>query len=91
MKGRKNTDYRPVSCSFIDYVEHYATLRMEVSVCYTDAAGTKVCITTQIRTWILEDGVEYLVLATGLRVRMDHVVSVAEHVLADMDDHCSLS
>ena len=90
MAKLKQTDYKPVNCSFVDWVEHYATLRTEVNVVYTDAAAARVSTTSRIKTWVLESGIEYLVLADDYRIRLDHVISIEDKVLADMDGHCSL-
>lgn len=72
--------YKPVNCSFMDEVEHLATQRKrgglgKGQVVYL-SNDVEVTIEDAILTWQTRSGVEYLVLESGLEIRMDAVVSL---------------
>ncbi|MFM1931484.1 MAG: hypothetical protein RL226_787 [Bacteroidota bacterium] len=72
--------YKPVSCSFMDEVENLATLRkrgrVEKGRIVYQSNDVEMTVEDAILTWESINGAEYLVLESGLKIRMDHVVSI---------------
>ncbi len=69
--------YRPIACSLHDELEARATLGRESEVRYRRADGSGEDVARgRIRDIYARAGVEYLVLDTGLEIRLDHIVAV---------------
>lgn len=68
--------YRPISCDYVDYIEHLATLKKEVSIQYEEAQGTFCKEGDVLITWKNESGIEYLYTKSGLKIRLDHIVAI---------------
>lgn len=77
-------DYLPVDCGFLDVIEHYATLKQKVSVHYNDVPAERVVL-SRLATWKNIEGVEYLFLVGGLRIRLDHILRIGDY---DSKGHC---
>ena len=76
--------YRPISCVFYDYIEHYATTREVVEFVYRDEQGVEVTVYTRILDTEMQDKVEYVHLSKApKRLRMDRIVRIAGHELKD--------
>lgn len=64
----------------MDEIEHFATLRrqknQEKGVIVYLSDEVEISIVDAIRTWEAKNGAEYLILESGLEIRMDKVVSV---------------
>ena len=74
--------YRPISCVFYDYIEHYATTGEEVEFVYRNEALEEVSIRTVITDTEVKDKVEFVHLSTPpTRLRMDRIVRIGEHEL----------
>ena len=64
----------PISCSFYDYLEEAATLgRLSIIEYMKDNCLVKV--ESAIRTLIIKNKVEYLVLDNGQSIRLDYLRS----------------
>ncbi len=71
--------YVPIDCGYLDIIEHYATLRQPVEISYLlDDAEVK--LTAVIKTWENTGEAEYMILRNGLRIRLDHIVSIDNKV-----------
>lgn len=69
--------YQPIDCNMYDYIEHFAVLRKEVLIRYLDLEASKE---QQLRTKItdtqVKNGEEFMLLANGLRIRLDHLLGI---------------
>lgn len=68
--------YTPISCSFYDELEALATLRQQAIIRYSDESGNTLQIDGKIKDFFIRDGAEYLLLDSGLEIRLDYIVSV---------------
>lgn len=68
--------YKPLSCELIDYLEIWATQKRKGDIVFLTPEGTKDAVYSGITTWFARDGVEFLVLDSGVEVRLDRLVSV---------------
>jgi len=68
--------YKPISCDYVDYIEHLATLKKEVSIKYLEALETLDKKEDVLITWKNESGIEYLYTKSGLKIRLDHIVAI---------------
>lgn len=88
MSDKEN--YKPVSCTFMDEVENLATLRkrgrIEKGTIVYRSNDDEITVEDAILTWESRNGAEYLLLESGLEIRMDHVVSVYEVRASGADD-----
>jgi len=81
--------YKPVSCDFVDIIEHYATLRTVVNVTYRVNDKSQRTVSSRILTWENKEGVEYIVLKENhLNIRMDDIVKIND--VGPYDGHCAI-
>lgn len=70
-------DYVPVSCDFVDLIEHHTTLRTPLKISYLQDGLAVTASGQVVQTWENKGGVEYVLLTSGLRIRMDHIIELA--------------
>jgi len=75
--------YTPINCEFHDVLEATATRRTDAVIRFLDDDGAPQERETRIVTLSARDGVEYAELATGERIRLDHLIAVGDSALAD--------
>lgn len=75
-KELDNGDYQPISCDYVDIIEHLATIRKEVEVKYLDESGDSVIQNDILVTWENDGKAEFLITKTGSRIRLDHIISL---------------
>lgn len=78
-------NYKPISCSFVDIIEHYAVLKEEVRLKYIkeDSVIEKDAV---LKTWLNDGKAEYLkIVGSDENIRLDRIVSINDHIL---NDHC---
>lgn len=68
--------YQPISCDFYDELEARATLRRPCQIVFRDASGQDQAVDAVIKDLHIRSKVEYMLLSTGLEVRLDHLISV---------------
>lgn len=71
--------YVPIDCGYVDIIEHFATLRKPVEIIYL-LDNIEVKLKAVIKTWENTGEAEYMILKNGLRIRLDHIVSVDSQV-----------
>ena len=72
-----NRPYHPISCSYYDRLESLATRRQRCEVAYySDALQENQTILGYIIDLYSKNQEEFMVMDTGLVVRLDHLVSV---------------
>lgn len=76
-------DYEPISCDFYDELEAYSTLKKEVEIFYEDESGNTISTFGRIKDLYAKDKTEYLLLDTGLEIRLDILIGVDNKVLAE--------
>ena len=67
--------YKPINCSFYDILEAAATNKELCKIVIRLSEG-ELAIKDFIRTFIVKDKVEYLILKSGIEVRLDAISSV---------------
>jgi Rho-binding antiterminator len=70
------TDYLPIDCNYYDELEALATLRKDAEILYLSEADEALFIISLIKDFFIQDKVEFMVLANGLEIRLDRIVSV---------------
>lgn len=68
--------YIPISCSFYDELEALATLRQLARVKYRGDDEVTRSAEGRIKDFFIREGAEYLILDTGLEIRLDDITSV---------------
>ncbi|MDH3206316.1 MAG: hypothetical protein OEO79_06880 [Gemmatimonadota bacterium] len=68
--------YEPIACALHDQLEAAATRRKVVTIEHRGSLGEVVRIEDRIEDLLSRDGAEYMILAKGIEVRLDQVVSV---------------
>lgn len=74
--------YQPISCAFHDELEAIATLRKDVVIRYKDPHDHVRELTARIRTFQTRVGEEFMILHSGLEIRLDHLISVDGKLLS---------
>ncbi len=81
--------YIPISCEFYDELEAISTLRKIVEIEFLTESGVNNNILGKIVNLYNSDKVEYMVLESGLEIRLDRLISVDGKRLSDYDS-CDL-
>jgi len=68
--------YKPISCDYVDYIEHLATTRAKVSIQYLIEDELTLEKEDYLVTWKNESGEEYLYTKNGLKIRFDRIVNI---------------
>lgn len=66
--------YIPINCSFYDYLEEAATLKLVSNIVFWQEGASKT-IKTRIKTLFIKDKVEYMLLDTNQKIRLDKLIS----------------
>lgn len=74
--------YQPISCNFHDLLEAAATRRTVVRLEVSDAAGVRA-LDARIVDFVTDADGEYLVLDSGMSLRLDCIVSIDGERLTD--------
>lgn len=68
--------YTPISCSFYDRLEEWATLRKVCLIEYKQDSGETQTIEGRIIDFFIKEGIEYLKLKSGEEIRLDYLLTV---------------
>ncbi|GAB4480601.1 MAG: hypothetical protein OHK0057_34260 [Thermoflexibacter sp.] len=68
--------YHPIDCGFYDILEATATLKKYVKVQYYTDIHEFITTNAVIKSLTTERGEEFMVLATGEKIRLDRVVKI---------------
>lgn len=66
--------YIPISCSFYDYLEEAAT-RGEIATIEFLEENTRKLLRSRIKTFIVKEKMEFMVLEDGTEIRLDFLIS----------------
>lgn len=69
-------DYQPIDCGLVDHIEHFATLKKEVTISYLNGVGKPATINAVIVDWVNSGGDEYMILKNSLRIRLDNILQI---------------
>jgi Rho-binding antiterminator len=75
--------YRPINCAYYDELEALATLHRRCLIHYLAPNGQPLEAEGQIKDFFIRDKVEYLLLDSGLEIRLDCLLSVNDKELKD--------
>ncbi len=75
--------YIPISCSFYDELEALATLRQTALIKYAEADTVTKTAEGKIVDFFIRDGAEYLLLNSGMEIRLDHLISVNGKIMGN--------
>lgn len=65
--------YIPINCSFYDYLEEAATLRLSSIIEYLEG-DQNIKIESRIKTLFIKDKIEFMMLENGQSIRLDHLI-----------------
>lgn len=75
--------YTPISCSFYDHLEAYATRRWPVTILYQQPGQPRVQEVIGIITdFFMKEKAEYMRLDNGQEIRLDWLKQVENHKLS---------
>ena len=74
------SDYKPISCDFHSYLEHYATSREVVRLVWKEEEKL-IENEVSINDLYTKKGEEFIVLSNALTLRLDQIVSINDQVL----------
>lgn len=75
--------YVPISCSFYDELEALATLRRPATIKYAEEDTVTKTVEGKIKDFFIREGAEYLLLNTGLEIRLDYIISVNGKIMGN--------
>lgn len=75
--------YKPISCNYYDHLEAIATLGKKVPIRYWDDREKEITIDGRIIDFQIAQEVEYLILAEGISIRLDRLISVDQLLLSE--------
>jgi len=86
----RKAKYNPVNCTFVDWVEHYATRKQVIDIEYIDDNGHEQKRTSIIKTWVNKGEAEYLIAGPDqLEIRLDRIKRLGSIDPAKLDNSCS--
>ncbi len=71
----KNNEYTPISCAFYDILEALATKANRVLIVYLEEQVLKEVVGV-ISTFQIKNKVEFLVLASNQKIRLDALIEI---------------
>tara|TARA_B110000211_G_C13801902_1_gene430945 strand:- start:436 stop:687 length:252 start_codon:yes stop_codon:yes gene_type:complete len=74
--------YKPIACSYYDYLLEVATFKKLVSIVYLQDTTEKE-IESVIRDVYTKKGVEFLITENGITIQLDKLLSVDGHLKTD--------
>ena len=83
--------YTPISCTFYDYIEHYAVKKTLVTIVYMNENGEQQSVQARIDDTLNNKKEEFICLSNGQKIRMDYLISINQHRLSDYGQQCSWS
>ncbi len=81
--------YKPINCSFYDVLLEFATKKNPVTLIYQTSDNNQHTSQAIIKDVFTKKGEEFLELATGERIRLDHIISINAHELPK-DSSCKI-
>lgn len=77
-------DYQPISCTFYDFIEHFATLRKEIIIQYKETDVSITSLTSIILdTQSNKDGEFMIIKDLKHPIRLDKIISLDGKFLSD--------
>lgn len=69
--------YQPIDCNFYDRLEAWATQKIIVKIQFKESSNNIIKeIEAQIKDLFVENKVEFALLSTGLKLRLDNLIAV---------------
>ncbi|MEM8525015.1 MAG: hypothetical protein AAGG68_10245 [Bacteroidota bacterium] len=78
----KTSDYQPISCDFYDVLEASATLKKKSIIYFYNIDWQEQQIVSRIKNLFTKEKEEFVELASGEIIRLDHLISVDGKVLS---------
>ncbi len=76
--------YVPISCSFYDFIEHFATLKKEVLIRFINAEGQAAQVKSRIVTTKNNKDGEFILLEKEAQlIRLDQLIAIEDKELKD--------
>ena len=76
-----NQKYQPINCHFYDELELLAIRQQAISIFYFNKSEEELQIMDTIVDFKIIDQAEFLILKSGLKIRLDRLISVDGKVL----------
>ncbi len=80
----KNNEYTPISCAFYDILEALAIKGNQVLIVYLEEQVLKEVVGV-ISTFQIKNKVEFLVLASDQKIRLDALIEIDGNKRSDYD------
>lgn len=68
--------YQPISCDYYDFLEAWAVRRQQVQIHYLDEQGISHALAGVIRTLETRNKEEFMILDSGLEIRLDRIMAI---------------
>ena len=75
--------YQPISCEYYDYIEHFAVKGEEIEIQFYSSENLIKVIKDRILDTRVQNGEEFIVLAKNEEIRLDHIISLDDKILAE--------
>ncbi len=75
------SSYQPIDCNFYDILEANATRKRYIRIQYFSDIQEFLTVDAIIKDLFIRDKAEYMLLSSGLEIRLDRLVSVDGHTL----------
>ena len=79
----QKTDYVPISCSYYDELEAWATLKTNCTIIYQPPGEEQQVTQGVITNLYTREKIEYLELDKGMTIRLDQLISVNGKLLSN--------
>lgn len=72
----KMKKYQPISCSFHDHLEAWATTQADCKIKFRDSRKKDCSVTGKIKDIYTRNGIEFMVIDNGTKIRLDQLIHV---------------
>ncbi len=79
----ENKPYKPIQCNLYDQLEEWTTFKRQLLLTYADDDGLHVSRSIRIKTLQSRDKVEYLIAEDDSEWRLDDIIAIRVHPLAE--------
>ena len=77
------SDYKPINCSFYDYLEAFAVRKRNCTIVYHDENGNRNSVNGVISDLFIKDKAEFLLMDNNVSIRLDKIISLDDILLSD--------
>lgn len=82
--------YSPISCVFYDIILDRCTRKIKIKVRYYNPDNIAEEVIDQIKDVYTKNNMEFMLLASGLKIRLDNIIAIDNELLESYEKECGI-